>query len=184
MSSTSTGIALAIVFALLGCTSEVPASVQGGSVVRPNPDATGDGSAETAFAPPVAPYSPGASGLCAGAPAALGGAVVWVDEAGLWLVPHEEASSTMPVLVDTFPAGASPRSPLVLKAYNDDMPAIAVAVAFASTCELRFYQRSGDFLGVVEAATKQCTNPSGGGRYLAWPLGPAADDDADTAVEE
>lgn len=115
-------------------------------------------------------YAPLGAGLCAGAPASLEGATVWVDQTGLWLAQNESTSTTTPVLIDRLPADAVARSPLALHTGPGE-PAIALALARPTTCELRFYRRSGELIDTVVVATSRCTNPSGSGGYLMWPIG-------------
>lgn len=125
----------------------------------------------------VEPWVPGEAGLCAGAPADLFGQAVWVDATGLWRAPHEHASTSPAIGIDRFEPGEIPTSPVVFAPDHGLASELAVAVAGETGCTLRRYESTGVLVERFEVPASRCLNPSFGGRYFVWPLGPA---DADT----
>lgn len=121
----------------------------------------------------------------AATPAQSGGALAWVDAAGVWLAAHEQASSSVPVRIDEGDSGATPQSPIALGAARaPGAPAFVVPFFGSDHCELRAYDGDGVLLwqqhvDTVNAAPGEsvgCVRPSGAGRYLVWPHTPPAGD--------
>lgn len=115
-----------------------------------------------------------APGLCAGAPADLAGATIWVDEVGLHAAPHESASTSAPLWTAPVAAGEVPSSPVVLPpdvASGTSESTIALSVRGPDACWLRLYQRDGALRFEVRADVTRCAPPRAAGSLIAWPLG-------------
>ena len=191
MSALWTAVGVALVAAVFGCSADERTVGKGRGVSDVTDPAEQDDSAtESGDTPGLhglltnrleAAYSPAAAGLCAGAPAEVGDMAAWVDARALWLAPRGSASGLTPLPLDRFEPGEVPRSPVSLIANSPDAPALVVAVAGATSCELRIFDRQGGRLGAYTVATPQCTNPSGSGRYLPWPVGDETGADPDAS---
>lgn len=176
--------ALRSLLAALACTAVACLSPEpGGRSERdvPPPDEGDERTELTLTRAVVSPYRPAEVGLCAGAPADLSGTTAWVDDVGLWLAPHEHASTSEPRLVDRLAPGEIPTSPVVHVSETRSAPILAVAVARTGTCALRLFDEDGAPRGALEVPATRCTNPSPSGYHLLWPLaGPTS---AATATE-